>query len=223
MLLFALAFDLGVWVAEGAHGWPFESLAIAIILLFNAGLGLYQEQRSDEAMARLKALGAAQAWTVRDGQLVRTPVEALVPGDYVRLETGEKIPADGTLCQAHGILLDESLLTGESVPVEKADGDDVFSGTLLIRGSACLTSFEPAPRVRRDDWPQCSARSARARRRSNDASTSWGARWRVGCCCWPRRWRYSGASPKAPREPRRSSCLRSHWPSPLSPRDCPQC
>ena len=139
LLLFALAFDLVVWVSGGAHGWPFESLAIAIILVFNAGLGLYQEQRSDAAMARLKALGAAQAWTVRDGQLVRTPVAALVPGDYVRLETGEKVPADGTLAEARGILLDESLLTGESVPVEKADGGDVFSGTLLIRGSACLT------------------------------------------------------------------------------------
>ena len=69
LLLFALAFDLAVWVSDGAHGWPVESLAIAIILVFNAGLGLYQEQRSDEAMARLKALGAAQAWTVRDGQL----------------------------------------------------------------------------------------------------------------------------------------------------------
>ena len=70
ILLFALAFDLGLWLYEGAHGWPIEASAIGLILFFNAALGLYQEQRSEAALARLKALAGAQAWVLRDGELV---------------------------------------------------------------------------------------------------------------------------------------------------------
>jgi Ca2+-transporting ATPase len=67
ILLFALVFDAGLWIYEGAHGWPIEALAIAVILLLNAALGLYQEKKSEAALARLKALAAAQAWVLRDG------------------------------------------------------------------------------------------------------------------------------------------------------------
>jgi Ca2+-transporting ATPase len=138
ILLFALAFDLGLWFYEGAHAWPIEATAIGLILLFNAALGLYQEQRSEAALARLKALAEAQAWVLRDGQFVRLPSHALVPGDSVRLEAGDRVPADGTLTDARGAMLDESILTGESIAVDKSDGDDVFSGTLLVRGKASL-------------------------------------------------------------------------------------
>ena len=67
ILLFALAFDAALWMYEGAHGWPIEATAIALILLFNAALGLYQEQRSEAALARLKVLAGAHAWVMRDG------------------------------------------------------------------------------------------------------------------------------------------------------------
>ena len=138
ILLFALAFDLGLWLYEGVQTWPIEASAIGLILLLNAALGLYQEQRSEAALARLKALAGAQAWVLRDGHLVRLPIQALVPGDAVRLEAGDRVPADGTLVNAHGALLDESLLTGESIAVDKGDGDDAFSGTLLVRGKTYL-------------------------------------------------------------------------------------
>jgi Ca2+-transporting ATPase len=136
ILLFALAFDLGLWLYEGVQAWPIEAIAITLILLFNAALGLYQEQRSEAALARLKALTEAQAWVLRDGHLVRLSTQVLVPGDAIRLEAGDRISADGTLADARGALLDESVLTGESVPVDKADGDEVFSGTVLVRGKA---------------------------------------------------------------------------------------
>jgi Ca2+-transporting ATPase len=138
ILLFALAFDSGLWVYDGAHGWPIEASAIALILLFNAALGLYQEQRSEAALARLKALAGAHAWVLRDGELVHLPTHVLVPGDWVRLEAGDRVPADGTLHDAHGALFDESILTGESVPVDKGAGDEAFSGTLLVRGKTFL-------------------------------------------------------------------------------------
>jgi Ca2+-transporting ATPase len=136
ILLFALAFDLSVWLWEGADDWPIESAAIGLILLLNAALGLIQEQRSEAALSRLKALAAAQAWVLRDGQLLRVPSTDLVPGDWVRLEAGDRVPADGSLKDAHGVMLDESILTGESVPVDKGDHDETFSGTLLVRGKA---------------------------------------------------------------------------------------
>src|SRR5687768_15704963 len=138
ILLFALAFDFGLWVYEGAHAWPVEAIAIGLILLFNAALGLYQEQRSEAALARLKALAGAQAWVLRDGEFVRLSTQDLVPGDWVRLEAGDRVPADGTLRDPHGAMFDESILTGESVPVDKTQGDEAFSGTLLVRGKTLL-------------------------------------------------------------------------------------
>jgi Ca2+-transporting ATPase len=138
ILLFALAFDVGLWVYEGAHGWPIEAIAIGVILLFNAGLGLYQEQRSEAALTRLRALAGAHAWVLRDGQFVRLPTDVLVPGDSVRLEAGDRVPADGTLHEPHGAMFDESILTGESVPVDKGAGDEAFSGALLVRGKTLL-------------------------------------------------------------------------------------
>ena len=121
ILLFALVFDLGLWLFEGLQTWPIEASAIGAILLLNAGLGLYQEQRSEAALARLKALAGSQTWVLRDGHFVRLPTEALVPGDCVRLEAGDRVPADGTLVDARAAMLDESILTGESVPVDKGD------------------------------------------------------------------------------------------------------
>jgi Ca2+-transporting ATPase len=138
ILLFALAFDLVIWLSGGARSWPIEAIAIGVILLLNAALGLYQERRSEAALARLKALAGAQAWVLRDGQFVHIPTEGLVPGDRVRLEAGDRVAADGTLSDAHGAMLDESILTGESVPIDKQDGDEAFSGTLLVRGKTLL-------------------------------------------------------------------------------------
>jgi Ca2+-transporting ATPase len=136
ILLFALAFDLGTWIHEGTGGWPAGSLVIALVLLLNAGLGVLQEYRSEHALAQLRELAAPQAWVLRDGRLARIASAEIVPGDVVRLEAGERVPADARLAEARGLLLDEAVLTGESLPVEKATGDEVFSGTLALRGSA---------------------------------------------------------------------------------------
>jgi Ca2+-transporting ATPase len=146
ILLFALAFDLGLWLVEGAPGWPIEAIAIALILLFNALLGLYQERRSEAALERLKILGGAQAWVVRDGRLRRLPTRDLVRGDVVRLEAGDRVPADGALVEARGAMVDEAVLTGESMPVDKPAGAEVFSGTLLVagRGHVAVTRTGPA-------------------------------------------------------------------------------
>jgi P-type Ca2+ transporter type 2C len=134
ILLFALVVDLLIWFYEGAGGVPVESIAIGLILLLNAGLGVYQESKSEAALSRLKAMAAPLVWALRDGHFVHIPGTQIVPGDIVRVEAGDRIPADGALRETEGVSVDESILTGESVPVEKEAGGELLSGTLLLRG-----------------------------------------------------------------------------------------
>lgn len=133
ILLFALAVDLVLWVLEGSHGFPFESLAIGIILLLNAGLGVWQENKSEAALLKLKQMATPRVWVVRDGRWQQIPSDLLVPGDLVRLEAGDRVPADLLLLEGSAAV-DESVLTGESLPVEKSPSDELYGGTLLVRG-----------------------------------------------------------------------------------------
>jgi Ca2+-transporting ATPase len=77
-------------------------------------------------------------WALRDGRLVQVPSASIVPGDVVRLEAGDRIPADGALIEANGFMVDESVLTGESLPLEKTPGEEVLAGTLAVRGTAFI-------------------------------------------------------------------------------------
>lgn len=138
ILLFALVMDAVIWFFEGSPGLPIESIAIGIILLLNAGLGVYQESKSESALAKLKEMTTPLVWAMRDGKLVHLLITDLVPGDVVRIEAGDRISADGDLIEAQGTMVDESILTGESLPVEKETGDEVFSGTLLVRGKGYI-------------------------------------------------------------------------------------
>ncbi|MCS6946153.1 MAG: cation-transporting P-type ATPase, partial [Steroidobacteraceae bacterium] len=91
-----------------------------------------------QALRELRALATPLAWVRRDGRWQRLPARELVPQDIVRIEAGERIPADGVVVDAAGLLIDESLLTGESVPVDKTIGSEVLSGTLAVRGKTLL-------------------------------------------------------------------------------------
>lgn len=136
ILLFAMLADGVAWFLEGAHGLPIESIAIGLILLLNAGLGVYQESKSESALTKLRKLSTPYVWVYRDRKLVHLNAEQLVPGDVVRVEAGNRIPADGKLLTEEEVLLDESVLTGESLPVEKLAPAEVSSGTQLVRGLA---------------------------------------------------------------------------------------
>ena len=138
ILLFALGVDLTIWLVEKHSGWPLESFAIALILLLNAGLGVYQESKAEAALARLKALAESLVWIRRDGRLVHLPSTEIVPGDVVRIEAGDRVPADGNVISAEGVMVDESVLTGESLPIEKLIAAELLSGTLLTRGKTYM-------------------------------------------------------------------------------------
>lgn len=145
ILLFALLVDTGLWLYEGRQGIPFEALAILLILLLNAGLGVWQERRAENALARLRAMAAPQVWVMREGLLARVPSRELVAGDLVRLEAGERVPADGRLLEAEGLMVDESVLTGESVPVDKGADSEALAGTLAVRGKGWLELTRTGP------------------------------------------------------------------------------
>jgi len=138
VLLLALGVDIAIWISERHSGWPFESIAIAVILLLNAGLGVYQESKAEAALAKLKALAESLVWVMRDGQLVHLASAQLVPGDVVRIDAGDRVPADGNMIDAQGVMIDESVVTGESLPVGKVGGDDLLGGTLLTRGKCYM-------------------------------------------------------------------------------------
>ncbi len=138
LLLAAAALDITAWTLEGAHGTPFETLAILAIVLLNAGLEVGQGWRAERALAELAALATPQVEVWRDGRLVRRPTDELVPGDRVHLPAGTRVPADGRLVEASGVKLDTSALTGESVPEDRTVGDDVAAGTTLVAGRAAM-------------------------------------------------------------------------------------
>lgn len=116
-----------------------DAAAIAVIVVLNGILGFVQEWRAERAIEALRDMLAPMAEVIRDGRPVMHPANELVPGDLVVLSEGQKVPADLHLITAAGLRLDESILTGESVPVDRSPQDDeplAFMGTLVVGGRA---------------------------------------------------------------------------------------
>lgn len=96
-----------------------DVIVILAIVILNAVIGVYQEYRAERALAALSAMQVPLVRVRRDGEVHQISAEELVPGDIVLLQEGDRIPADGRLIEAVNLQIDESALTGESVPVEK--------------------------------------------------------------------------------------------------------
>ncbi|WP_083463315.1 magnesium-translocating P-type ATPase [Prosthecomicrobium hirschii] len=134
---------------SGATGeWPSFVIILAIVAA-SITLDVVQEHRAEKTAEALRRSVAIHADVLRDGAVVRVPVDRLVPGDVVRLEAGDLVPADGIVLAAHGARADEALLTGEPLPVDKRPGpsgatdaadatDALFGGTGLVSGSATM-------------------------------------------------------------------------------------
>lgn len=129
------------WTLETAiliqigRGEYLEAAAIGSLLLFNATLGFVQEGRANAALATLRKGLAPTALVRRDGTWVRRLASDLVPSDLIRLPLGAVVPADARMASG-SLLVDASMLTGESVPVDANPGDRVFAGWLVRRGQA---------------------------------------------------------------------------------------
>lgn len=131
----------------------YDAVTIVIIVLLNAILGFAQEYKTEKTLIALKNMTAPSAKCYRDGVLVTVPAAELVPGDIIRLEAGDKVPADGAVISEKGLLAEESILTGESAAVSKNAGDPddtdnsigksniVYSGTVITKGAAEVKVF----------------------------------------------------------------------------------
>jgi cation-transporting ATPase E len=105
------------------------------IIVTNSGIGIWQELRARNKLDALAALVAPRASVVRDGGERDVRVEEVVEGDLVRLAPGDQVVADGSLAEASGLRLDESILTGESRSVTREQGDEVLSGSFVAEGT----------------------------------------------------------------------------------------
>jgi Ca2+-transporting ATPase len=135
--------DFIVWVLiaatiiSGVMGEKADAITIFIIVIMNSILGFIQEYKTEKSLEALKKLAAPTSKVIRDGKLEVVNAEYLVPGDLVLLESGDRIPADSIMVQDNEIMVDESLLTGESVGVSKRNRDkqnQLFMGTVILTG-----------------------------------------------------------------------------------------
>src|SRR5579863_1171935 len=122
-------------VLEIALGKYVESAIIAVLLAFNAALGFFQEGRAQSTLAALKARLPLNASVLRDNVWATVPAAGLVPGDVVKLTLGAVVAADVRLTEG-SVLLDQSMLTGESIPIEAGAGFETYAGALVRRGEA---------------------------------------------------------------------------------------
>lgn len=111
-----------------------EALALMGFVLVIMGVTIVQERRTDNALAALRDLSSPRALVVRNGIEERIAGREVVRGDVLILGEGDRVPADGHLLETHDLAIDESMLTGESLPIPKAAGDTVSAGTLIVQG-----------------------------------------------------------------------------------------
>ncbi|HPR56262.1 MAG TPA: plasma-membrane proton-efflux P-type ATPase [Deltaproteobacteria bacterium] len=128
------------WMIEGAvilsavvRHWP-DFFIILVLLVANAVVGFWEEYQAGNAIAALKAQLAIRARVRRDGKWTSLESRELVPGDVIRLRLGDIVPADARLLEGDPMEVDQSALTGESLPVTRNPGDAVFSGSIIRQG-----------------------------------------------------------------------------------------
>jgi H+-transporting ATPase len=123
-------------ILSGVVGhWP-DFFIILLLLVANSVVGFWEEKEASNAIAALKAKLAIKARVKRDGKWINPPARELVPGDVIRMRLGDIVPADARLLDGDPVEVDQSALTGESLPAERKSGDAVFSGSIIRQGEA---------------------------------------------------------------------------------------
>ena len=125
--------EAAVILSAVARHWP-DFFIILVLLLANAVVGFWEEHQAGNAIAALKATLAIKARVRRDGKWTTPEARELVPGDVIRLRLGDIVPADARLLEGDPIEVDQSALTGESLPATRKSGEAVFSGSIIRQG-----------------------------------------------------------------------------------------
>jgi len=120
VLLVAAALNLAIWILDDEGGLPYDTIVIMAIVLANAALGFFQEHKAERSLEKLSELSSPVATVIRGGSRRRIPATELVVGDIMVLVRGDKVSADGRLCEAISLETNESALTGESGTVLKS-------------------------------------------------------------------------------------------------------
>src|SRR5690348_3245313 len=126
-----------LWIAGGLAvlaGMPELGLAIFAVIVLNGFFAFLQEYRAEKASDRLRDLLPRRVSVVRDAKRLSIDATELVPGDLVIVHAGDRISADASLTEAHGLCIDSSMLTGESLPANPQPGETIFAGTFAVEG-----------------------------------------------------------------------------------------
>ncbi len=134
-----------------------DSVVIGLVIIANAFIGYFQEISADNALAKIQELLVSESFVIRDGQKMTLPSRELVPGDIVRLEAGDSVPADLRLVEADNLKIQESVLTGETDSVEKIEEpieaetvplaeryNQAFASTAVTSGSGLVSLSQRA-------------------------------------------------------------------------------
>lgn len=127
---------LGAAVVSFIVGEQFDAILILSIVVLNAFFGIYQEKKASNAIAALKKMTVLKVRVVRDSKEIEIDSRFLVPGDVFFVEEGSKVPADAVVIEPVNLEVNESALTGESLSITKAKGDQIFMGTIVSKGRA---------------------------------------------------------------------------------------
>lgn len=125
--------EIAVILSAAVRHWP-DFFIILVLLVANALVGFCEERQAGNAIDALKAKLAVTARVKRDGKWLTPPARELVPGDVIRLRLGDIVPADARLLAGDPVEVDQSALTGESLPATRAPGETVFSGSIIRQG-----------------------------------------------------------------------------------------
>jgi Ca2+-transporting ATPase len=161
LLLLVAAGTVNVLISLQEPGRIKEALLLFVFVFVVIGITLYQERKTERALEALRDLSSPRALVVRDGVQRRIPGREVARGDLIVLVEGDRVPADAIMLECSNVSVDESLLTGESVPVRKATcspeaprelglpgGDGtawVFSGTLIVKGQGLAEVLATGP------------------------------------------------------------------------------
>ena len=157
--------EIAVILSGVLRHWS-DFIIILVLLVSNAAVGFVEERSAGKAIDALKAQLAVKARVIRDGDWTTPPARELVPGDVIRMRLGDIVPADARLLDGDPVQVDESALTGESLPATRNPGDAVFSGSIVRQGEIDALSMAPArtpTSARRPSWcrtPTASATSS---------------------------------------------------------------
>ncbi len=127
--------EAAVILSAVARHWP-DFAIIFLLLLANAMVGFWEEHQAGNAIAALRAKLAIKARVKRDGKWITPEVREIVPGDVIRVRLGDIVPADARLLEGDPVEVDQSALTGESLPVTRQPGEAVFSGSIIRQGES---------------------------------------------------------------------------------------